>query len=337
MRDEPWALLRSGGPRPGALLARRSNERLLGTFAVTLLTGCDVVPVSAPEDADMTPEQRATAELGQALFFDPALSRSGEVSCASCHRPEHGGAEPLATSVGLDGGPLPRNAPSVWSAALSDLLFWDGRSSSLEEQVLIPLLAPDEMGGEPDAIVEHLSAAYANAFAEAGLGAPSLDGLARAIAAYERRLIAPGRVDRFLLGDREALSDLEQEGLRLFRAQCVFCHGGDGVGGDELALLGEENPWPADRRADLGVGDLTGNPADSLTFRVPSLRHAASTPPYFHDGSVATLEEAVDLMGWHQQGVRFSSSEVGALVAFLQALDGAPADRWRYPPAPTVR
>jgi cytochrome c peroxidase len=302
-------------------------------LSVTLLvlSACNLVPVAAPDDAALDAQGLARAELGHALFFDPALSGDGQMSCATCHRPEHGGAEPRATSIGADGAPLRRNAPSVWSAPLARVQFWDGRADSLEAQAVIPLLADDEMNGDEGAILTHLDAQYAEAFAAAGLG-PSLDGLAAAIAAYERRLVAPGRVDAFLQGDRDRLTAEERAGLSLFRSRCAFCHGGDGVGGDQLRTLGEERPWPPDRRADLGLAELTGDPADEMVFRVPSLRHAASTPPYFHDGSVETLEEAIDLMGWHQQAERFTDGEVAQLAAFLRALDGAPADRWRWAP-----
>lgn len=301
--------------------------------ALIALSGCGLTAIEAPDDAELDPEQLALAELGHRLFFDRSLSGDGTLACADCHQPEHGGAEPRPTSVGIGGTVLRRNAPTVWSAALGARQFWDGRARSLEEQALIPLLAPDEMGGDEDDIITHLTAVYADDFVSAGLPQPSLEGLSLAIAAYERRLVAPGRVDAYLLGDRDALDATERAGLATFRAQCDFCHGGDGAGGDVLRVLGDEQPWPADRRADLGVGDLTGNPRDAMVFRVPSLRHAASTPPYFHDGSVETLEDAIELMGWHQQSVRFTDREVDELASFLRALDGVPRDRWRLPPA----
>jgi cytochrome c peroxidase len=119
-------------------------------------------------------------------------------------------------------------------------------------------------------------------------------------------------------------------GYRSFVNQCAFCHNGEGVGGARLRLLGDEEPWP--HRDDLGVAELTGDPADELVFRVPSLRYVASTPPYFHDGSVETLDEAVKLMGKHQLGVAFTDPEIAELVAFLEALDAAPEARWREAP-----
>jgi cytochrome c peroxidase len=291
-------------------------------------------PVEAPDFDALSPVEQARVELGHRLFFDPGMSSDGATSCASCHRPDHGGADDRATSMGADGRRGRRNAPSVWSAALVDPLMWDGRAASLEEQATMPLLHPDEMNADPQEVVAWMEAVYADDLARAfpGHGGVDLDMFATAIAAYERQLVAPGRVDRYLLGDRDALDDREVAGLRRFRRQCGFCHGGEGVGGEGFEVLGDARSWPAHRADDLGLYELTGDPDDRLVFRVPSLRHAASTPPYFHDGSVKTLREAVRLMGWHQIGREFDEADLDELVAFLEALDGRPDPRWLVDP-----
>lgn len=296
-------------------------------------------PVEAPDFDALPPVEQARVELGHALFFDPSLSADGTVSCATCHQPEHGGAEPTAVSTGVFDQQGRRNAPSVWSASLNTSWFWDGRADSLSAQAQMPLLAHDEMGADEATVLDLLATDYGPDFAAAfpDRGEPDLVQFGQSLAAYQRMLVAPGRVDAYLLGDRGALTDLEVRGLRRFRNNCAFCHSGEGVGGDGFEVLGDDQPWPRDRREDLGRFELTGNPADTLVFRVPSLRHAASTPPYFHDGSVPDLREAVRLMGWHQLGERLSEGEIDELVAFLEALDGAPADRWRLPPDPTDR
>lgn len=297
--------------------------------------GCAGIGAVEPPDVDaLSPRELAQAQLGHQLFFDARLSSDGVTSCATCHRPDHGGAEPLAASVGVHGRQGRRNAPSVWSSALVTDLFWDGRASSLEEQATMPLLHPDEMNADPQAVVTLLNIAYGDelraAFPERD--AADLSTFAQAIAAYERQLVAPGRVDRYLLGERDALNEVEVAGYRRFRRQCAFCHSGDGVGGEGFERLGDRRDWPAHRSADLGLYELTGNARDRLVFRVPSLRHAASTPPYFHDGSVETLREAVRLMGWHQLGARFDATQIDELVAFLEALDGRPDERWLVDP-----
>lgn len=175
-------------------------------------------------------------------------------------------------------------------------------------------------------------ATYAAEWAAAFPGRPAadIDGLAIAIAAYEPQLAVPGRVDAFLLGDEGALTDQEQAGYRLFRRQCAFCHSGEGVGGKGFERLGDEVPWPD--RSDLGLGALTGDPDDALVFRVPSLRAAALTPPWLHDGSVATLRDAVEIPAKHQLGTTFSAGELDELVAFLDALVAEPPPRWRDAP-----
>lgn len=302
-------------------------------WMVVSLAGCGgIAPITAPSFGDLTAAQQAQADLGHRLFFDPELSADGTVACATCHRPDHGGAEPEPTSTGVGGQVGRRNAPSVWTAALVSPLFWDGRADTLEAQVTGPLFAPEEMGADADAVLAYLDATYPAEWAAAFPGRPSadIDGLAIAIAAYERQLAVPGRVDAFLQGDDGALTEQEQAGYRQFRRRCSFCHGGEGVGGDGFEQLGDAEPWPD--RSDLGLGELTGDPDDALVFRVPSLRAVALTPPYFHDGSVETLREAVELMAKHQLGTTFSGEELDELVAFLEALAAEPPARWREAP-----
>ncbi|MEN0060711.1 MAG: cytochrome c peroxidase [Myxococcota bacterium] len=300
-----------------------------------LLTGCaGLTPIPQPELADLPDETRAQVELGRTLFFDAGLSGDGTLSCASCHDPKQYGADGRTTSLGAGGEPIRRNAPSVFNAALKDFQFWDGRAATLEEQARGPLFAEVEMATTPEAVERYLGAMYAEAFGAAfpGETGPTVDQLTRALAAYERVLPAPSRFDRFLEGEREVLTDLERSGLRLFRNNCAFCHGGDGIGGDDFERLGDEIPWPNDRRQDLGRAEVTGDAADELVFVVPSLRNVTQTGPYFHDGSVETIEEAVKLMGRHQIGRDFDDTEVNALVAFLATLEAETIPPWAFAP-----
>ncbi len=292
-------------------------------LAASACRGIEPLPSPAPLDA----VGQARVELGQALFFDGALSADGEVPCAACHRPEHAGAEPEPVSIGVGGARGRRNAPSVFNASLEIAQFWDGREEELDAQALGPLFAADEMGLDAATLVARVSASerYVEAFARAFPGDADpirADTVARALAAYERRLAWPGRVDRFLEGDEGALTAEERAGYDFFAGNCAFCHDGAGVGGQRFERLGDRVPWPADRREDLGRAEVTGDPDDELVFLVPSLRHVGATAPYFHDGSVDTLEEAVRLMGKHQLDQTLSEEEVTQIVAFLRALDG---------------
>jgi len=308
-------------------------------LVVLAAAGCrSIEPLPEPGPDPHPALTAARVTLGQRLFFDPALSADGTVSCASCHAPAHAGADPRPTSTGVGGAAGRRNAPSVFSAALKTRQFWDGRAATLEEQALGPLMSPDEMGMTPEAVLAVLrEPRYADAFAAAFPDAPeaSLDGAARAIATYERALPTPTPVDAFLRGDSDALDATERAGYALFTEHCDFCHDGAGVGGQRFERLGQERPWPAERSDDLGRMEVTGRGDDRLVFMVPSLRHVGRTAPYFHDGSVETLEEAVRLMGTYQVGVEFTDPQVEQLVAFLRALDADPDQALLVaPPAP---
>lgn len=300
-----------------------------------LVAACNgLAPIDAPDLDRLDPVARARVDLGRALFFDPALSGAGDVSCASCHDPARFGTDGLPTSVGTGGATVSRNAPSVFNAALRAVQFWDGRADSLEAQALEPLYAPDEMGQTPDGLRAVLARDYAPALAAAFPDdpTPTDDKVASALADYQRTLPSPSRYDRFLQGDRGAFTDDERRGLRLFRNNCAFCHDGEGVGGNLFERLGDDQPWPASRSGDVGREAITGDARDRLVFAVPSLRNVTQTGPWFHDGHVETLDEAVRLMGWHQLGVRFPDRDVADLVAFLGTLEAETIPAWAWPP-----
>lgn len=301
---------------------------------VTLAACNGLQPIEAVDLEELSETERARVELGRALFFDPGLSGSGDVSCATCHDPAVYGTDGTATSVGVDGAVGRRNSPSVLNAALKRWQFWDARAESLEEQALGPLYAEDEMGQTRQGLLAHARTVYADAFAAAFPAEPGPEEhqVARALAAYQRTLAAPSRLDRFLLGDASALDRREERGLRLFEQNCVFCHSGAGVGGSKLRELGTDRPWPSDRRDDLGRAEVTGRERDEMVFVVPSLRNVAETAPYFHDGSVETLDEAVRLMARHQLGTTLPETDVDDIVAFLGALTAEELPEWAYAP-----
>ncbi|MEQ9501743.1 MAG: cytochrome c peroxidase [Deltaproteobacteria bacterium] len=286
-----------------------------------------IEPIEAPGPLDDVGAARVA--LGHRLFFDPVLSADDATPCAACHRPEAGGAEPRPVSEGVRGALGRRNAPSVLNASLKFAQFWDGREDELDAQALGPLYAEDEMGLDAERLVARLTsyrAEFARAFpSDAAPLTPK--NVALALAAYERRLAWPGRIDRYLGGDEAALTAAERAGYDYFASNCAFCHDGPGIGGQRIERLGDRVPWPESRAQDRGRREVTNDEDDDLKFVVPSLRNVGRTAPYFHDGSVETLDEAVRLMAKHQLDTEMTDREVEEVVAFLEALNGeAPAE-----------
>ncbi len=270
-----------------------------------------------------TPEKVA---LGKKLFTDTILSTDRDLSCNSCHSLNSFGVDNQATSPGHKGKRGERNSPTVFNAALHFTQFWDGRAKDLEAQALGPVMNPIEMAMPSEKVVlERLAAdeAYPGLFKAAfpGDSEPlSFTNLGKAIAAFERTLLTPSRFDAFLLGDDAALTPAELAGLERFRtAGCVACHSGPALGGQSYQKLGLVKPYPT---KDLGRFAVTKNDADKFLFKVPSLRNIAMTGPYFHDGSVMSLQSAVQKMGEHQLGKALTNEETESIVAFLHALTG---------------
>jgi cytochrome c peroxidase len=268
----------------------------------------------------------ALVHLGRILFFEPLLSRTGKVSCNSCHPLDRYGTTATRFSVGVDGKQGRRNAPTVYNTAGHTSLFWDGRAAGLAEQALGPLSNPAEMDMKPGSIVRVLQAVpgyrplFERAFPRESQPI-SIANVSAALAEYERGLMTPGRWDQYLEGDKRALTAPEKEGVRLFaNLGCMVCHTGAYIGGTMFEKLGVYAPWP--NQTDHGRRDVTHNPADDMVFKVPSLRNVARTTPYFHDGSVASLDTAVRMMAHHQLGVDLMDEEAGSIVAWLGSLTG---------------
>ena len=267
------------------------------------------------------------AALGNLLFHDPALSRDGTVSCANCHQLEEGGDDNLPVSVGIEGQTGEINAPTVLNAGLNFAQFWDGRAKDLHDQAKGPIENPIEMGFTVAEAVERLkeTATYPDAFARIYPDGLTPASLLDAIAEFEKALVTPGsRFDRFLEGEKTALDAREREGLRLFKEQgCVACHNGVNIGGNLFQKMGVVLPYNNSGEARwLGRYNVTGDDEDRFYLKVPSLRNVALTAPYFHDGSVATLEEAVEKMAYYQLGRKLSENEVADLASFLRSLTG---------------
>ncbi|CAF0700721.1 cytochrome-c peroxidase [Candidatus Methylacidithermus pantelleriae] len=283
----------------------------------------------------VTPEK---VTLGKSLFFDPRLSKSGVVSCNSCHNLAAGGVDGLPTSVGHLWQIGPRNAPTVFNAALQVAQFWDGRAKDVEEQAKGPLVNPKEMAATPELIVARLKSIsfYQESFRKAFPGDKdpvTFENTARAIAAFERTLLTPSRFDRFLQGDEQALSPEEKVGLETFvQVGCISCHNGVGVGGGMFQKFGIFRK--PDGFKDLGRYEVTKNEADRYVFKVPSLRNVALTAPYFTDGSVWDLGQAVRIMADVQLNRKLSDVEVKRIVSFLKSLTADPRPEMTLPTLP---
>jgi cytochrome c peroxidase len=320
----------------------------------------DVWSYFVPRDNPLT---TAKVELGRKLFFDPRLSANGSVSCSTCHDPKFGFADNRKIAIGIDGRPGTRNTPTVLNAMFNSTLFWDGRVESLEAQALKPLVHPDEMGNSsPEAVVRRLAAMpdYVNEFSRA-FGRPvDSESIAKGIAAYERTLVsANSPYDRYLAGDRAALSQGALRGLTVFRGRgrCSVCHSlntsfpffsdgnyrNTGVAGNlndfdslahrALSVSSETDFADLNKfsgKFELGRFLVTRNALDIGSYRTPMLRNVELTAPYFHDGSAATLEDVVRYYvrggnenvskDWELQAVNLSEREQQDLIEFLKAL-----------------
>lgn len=268
----------------------------------------------------------ALVELGKKLFFDPRLSKSGFISCNSCHNLSMGGTDNLKTSIGHNWNQGPINAPTVLNASLNIAQFWDGRAKDLQAQAGGPIDNPGEMGSTHALAVEVLQSipAYVADFKKSfGTEKIAIAQVTKAIAAFEETLVTPNaRFDKWLAGDKKALSANELAGYKLFKdSGCVACHNGPAVGGNSYQKMGVVAPYKASSPAE-GRFAVTGKDADRFNFKVPTLRNVEMTYPYFHDGAVNTLTEAVDTMGRLQLGKKFSDEENAKIVAFLKTLTG---------------
>jgi cytochrome c peroxidase len=277
--------------------------------------------------------------LGRMLYYETRLSKNHDVSCNSCHLLDKFGVDNQPTSPGHKGQRGGRNSPTVYNAGGYIAQFWDGRAKDLEEQAKGPILNPVEMAMADEAsVVRTLKSmpGYVDAFKAAfpdDADAVSYDNMAKAIGAFERKLVTPGRFDAWLGGKEDALTDQEVNGFaRFIELGCPTCHVGPAVGGTSYQKLGLVKPWPD--QSDLGRFEVTEDESDKMKFRVPSLRNIEKTGPYFHKGQLSELEDVVRKMAWHQLGQELSDEDAGNIVAFLKSLTGKlPTD---YIAAPTL-
>ena len=324
-------MLLSHRPMDSAHSSRLNASQLSPLLPVERPVASDLVsrepisPITAPSDLDL----RKVA-LGDRLFHESQLSGNNQISCASCHRQDSGGADVGSRSVGFEGQLSAFNAPTVWNSSLNFRQFWDGRVATLEDQINGPILDPREMNTSWEAIVSKLSqnSDYVRTFRQLYPEGIQPAAIRDAIATYERSLVTPdARFDQYLRGDHSALSAEEKAGYQKFKDYgCVACHQGVNIGGNMYQSLGVMRDFFADRGdiqpADLGRMNISGRARDRYVFKVPSLRNIELTAPYLHDGSIESLEEVVAVMGQYQLGREIPPDDITLLVKFLHTLTG---------------
>jgi cytochrome c peroxidase len=273
-------------------------------------------------------DSSAMVALGEKLYMDKRLSANDSQSCNSCHNVIDAGpgVDNTQFSPGAIAGKFGgRNAPTVWNSGFQLAQFWDGRAADLKAQAKGPILNPAEMAMPSEqVVVAKISAIaeYKSAFKAAfnTENAITYDNLAHAIAAFERTLITKDRFDQYMLGNKTALTQQEKDGLQAFiNTGCTACHSGPTLGGNVYQKLGLVKPYA--NQNDQGRFDLTHKPADKMVFKVPMLRDVARTAPYFHDGNVKTLAEAVKLMAAMQLGRDLDDKTIADIVAFLKSMN----------------
>lgn len=297
------------------------------------------LPDKAPEPAD-NPSTKQKLELGKMLFFDPRLSKDGTVSCNSCHNVMFHGGDGRPVGVGVHGQRGGRGSPTVWNSAFQTVQFWDGRAATLEEQAMGPLVNDVEMGmGSHAYVVERLNkipgymASFKAAFPK-DKEPITINNVAKAIAVYERTLITPNApFDKYMKGNKKAMTPQQIRGMKLVdEIGCTACHTGVNFSGEEKMGVGNYKPFPQvpgskfdkmyELTKDLGRYEVTKNPEDKNHWRVPTWRNVAITAPYFHNGQVKTLDEAVRVMAKTQLDADLTDTQVEDIVAFLNALTG---------------
>jgi cytochrome c peroxidase len=340
---------------------RKPNILWIGIFLIVVAFGAGCSKEKAPATSEVKvneamlkmfqplPEMIASASnpvtpekvaLGRMLYYEARLSKSQKISCNSCHMLDKYGVDGQPTSDGHRGQKGERNAPTVYLAAGHFLQFWDGRAPDVEEQAKGPMMNPVEMAMSSEkqviAVLKSMPE-YVDAFKRAFPGEKdpvTFNNVAFSIGAFERELVTPSRWDKYLKGDQNALTAEEKAGFNTYvNAGCAMCHSGMYVGGALFQKLGAAKPWPD--TSDPGREKVTKKEADRQIFKVPSLRNIEKTGPYYHNGKVAELQEAVSKMGEYQLGKTLTDAQVKAIVTWLNSLTGdLPTEYIKEPPLP---
>ncbi|MBA5873537.1 MAG: c-type cytochrome [Nitrospira sp. CR1.2] len=326
------------GGGDGLAQASPSGHAPHGTVTIDGMTVPDIGPLPAVVPVPSTNlNYAAKIELGKQLYFDGRLSKNNAISCAFCHNPGTGFADSRQTSIGVGGGIGGRQSPTVYNSAFNHVQFWDGRARSLEEQAIGPIHNPVEMAETHEHVVAKLGKVkgYQQQFRAVFGTAVNLQGIAEAIAAYERTVLSTNSAfDKYVMGDQKAMDEAAARGLALFKgkARCILCHNGPNLTDNQFHNLGVPQVGPM--KEDLGRYNVTRAEKDKGAFKTPTLRSITETSPYMHDGAFKSLEEVVEFMnegGGRNPNVSplvkplgLTPEEKADLLAFLRALTGEP-------------
>jgi cytochrome c peroxidase len=330
-------ILLAGGVAALALLAGGCAKSKSEIDPARLAVFSPLPEVVQPKAGALTGERIA---LGRMLYYETRLSKNQKIACNSCHQLDKYGVDNEPTSEGHQGKRGDRNSPTVYNAAAHFAQFWDGRAADVEAQAKGPVLNPVEMALATDkqavtvlkSMPEYV-AAFKKAFPDQK-DPVAFDNMAIAIGAFERKLVTPSRWDKFLKGDQNALTLEEKAGFNEFYdAGCASCHAGALLGGNLYQKLGAVKQYPD--ASDPGRFKVTSNEGDKMFFKVPSLRNVEKTGPYFHNGKVATLQQAVMQMGEYQLGKPLAPAQADSVITFLKTLTGElPAEYIKAPELP---
>ncbi len=329
-----WVACSDSQQSAGTSSSNKYNTELLSDADKQLIESAkkffEVLPSTIDNSAN--PNSEAKIELGKSLYYDARLSKSGVVSCNSCHNLASYGVDNLPTSPGHKWTFGARNSPTTLNAAFHFVQFWDGRAADLEEQAKGPILNPVEMATPHEGFaVNRLTSIpeYKDAFQKAfpsDSNPVTYHNIACAIAAFERTLNTPAPFDEYLKGDGDAMNEQEKRGLQTFiKTGCTACHTGPVLGGKIYQKFGVTRPYwelTKSKNKDVGRSAISKNEGEKYFFKVPTLRNVDRTYPYFHDGSVWDLKEAIAIMGELQLGKKLSTNEVDDIAAFLHTLTG---------------
>lgn len=316
------------GKAPDTKVAKKKPSRPVPSAATVLDAAKKYFsPLPARADTAANPATPEKIALGRQLYYDPRLSKGQDVSCNTCHLLDKFGVDNELTSKGHRGQRGERNSPTVYNAAVHISQFWDGRAATIEDQAQLPIVNPVEMAmADPTYVLKTVKSVpgYVEAFKAVfpGEAEPiTMENLGKAIGAFERGLMTPGPFDEFLGGKMTALSGDALRGLELFiELNCVSCHAGPAIGGTMYQKLGAVKAYET---KDEGRFKITKNPEDKYVFKVPGLRNVSKTQPYLHDGSAATLDDALTVMATYQLAKgSLDSDERAYLKSFLESLEG---------------
>lgn len=317
---------------PATYLLSESGKVQLNSEALNMFS-----PLPAVMGSPDNPVTATKVQLGRMLYYDPRLSGNQKISCNTCHPLDAYGAESTKVSTGFKNQKGNRNAPTVYNAAGHFVQFWDGRAPTVEEQAKGPIMNPVEMAMPSHAVAVDVLKSMPEYVALFQTSFPNdkepvnYNNMALAIGAFERGLVTPSRWDSFLEGNQSALTDSEKAGFNTFASVgCQWCHNGPYVGGAAYQKLGVMKPWPDQK--DTGRYQVTKEDIDMMVFKVPSLRNIDKTGPYFHDGSVATLGQAIRNMAVHQRGTQLTDAQVKSIESWMDSLTGPLPTSYIKPP-----